>query len=83
MTTRENSTNNQEHKQSFMSRHWVTMIVLSVVAFYLITEHQAHLFGALPWLILLACPFIHIFMHRGHGGHARKHNHIGDKDGQP
>lgn len=36
--------------------------------FYLVTEHQAHLYGALPYLILLACPLMHLFMHRGHGG---------------
>jgi hypothetical protein len=23
----------------------------------------------LPWLILLSCPLLHVFMHRGHGGH--------------
>ena len=41
-----------------------------VLGFFLWTEHRAHLFGALPYLILLLCPLIHIFMHRGHGkGH--------------
>lgn len=38
-----------------------------VGGFYLFTEHQAHLFGALPYLILLACPLMHVFMHKGHG----------------
>jgi hypothetical protein len=27
----------------------------------------------LPWLILLACPLMHIFMHGGHGGHGDAH----------
>jgi uncharacterized membrane protein YgcG len=40
-----------------------------IAAFYLFTEHQAHLYGALPWLFLLACPLLHLFMHGGHGGH--------------
>jgi len=44
------------------------------IGFYLITEHQAHVYQALPWLIILACPFMHIFMHGGHGGHGG-HNH--------
>ena len=35
----------------------------------LTTEHRAHLLGVLPWLLLLACPFLHLFMHGGHGGH--------------
>ena len=43
----------------------------AVAAFYLWTEHRAHLLGALPWLIFLICPLLHFFMHgkHGHGGH--------------
>lgn len=48
-------------------RHWaVTAFVVVAVLFYLVTEHRVHFFGALPWLILLACPLLHIFMHGGH-----------------
>lgn len=25
--------------------------------------------AALPWLVVLACPLLHLLMHRGHGGH--------------
>jgi hypothetical protein len=39
---------------------------LAVVGFFLITEHTAHVFGILPYLLLLACPLMH-FMHHGHG----------------
>ena len=46
-------------------------LFIAVAAFFLWMEHRAHLFGILPYLILLACPFIHLFMHRGHGGHGR------------
>ena len=42
---------------------------LGIIAFFLITEHWAHLIPVLPWLLLLACPLIHLFMHGGHGGH--------------
>lgn len=42
-------------------------LLVSALAFYLLTEHRAHLFGALPFLIFLACPLMHLFMHRGHG----------------
>ena len=41
----------------------------AIAAFLLTTEHRAHLFGALPWLFLLACPFLHLFMHGGHTQH--------------
>ena len=43
---------------------------LAIAAFFLITEHAAHLFGMLPWLLLAACPLMHLFMHHGHGGHS-------------
>ncbi len=39
---------------------------LAIAGFFLITEHTAHVFGILPYLLLLACPLMH-FMHHGHG----------------
>ena len=52
------------------SKAWIGLIVLgAVAAFFLLAEHRAHLFGVLPYLLLLACPLMHLFMHRGHGGH--------------
>ncbi len=40
---------------------------LGIATFFLWEEHRAHLLGALPWVLLLACPVIHLFMHGGHG----------------
>lgn len=52
------------------SRSGVVLLgFLAVAAFFLLTEHTAHVFGALPWLLLAACPLMHLFMHGGHGGH--------------
>ena len=50
---------------------------LLIAAFYLLTEHTAHVFGVLPYLLILACPLMHLFMHHGHGGHVagRKVHH--------
>jgi hypothetical protein len=31
-------------------------------------RHNAHLVQLLPFLILLACPLMHLFGHDGHGG---------------
>ena len=47
-------------------------VFAAVGAFFLIAEHRAHLVPYLPWLLLLACPLMHIFHHRhgGHGSHA-------------
>lgn len=50
---------------------WICAAFLVIAAFFLITEHTAHLFGILPWLFLLACPLLHMLSHRGHGSHGR------------
>ncbi len=50
--------------------NWVLIGFLAIAAFFLFSEHRAHALGVLPFLLLLACPLMHIFMHRGHdGGH--------------
>ncbi|MDE2185051.1 MAG: DUF2933 domain-containing protein [Alphaproteobacteria bacterium] len=57
------------------------MVFLAIAGYFLVTEHSAHLALAvpyLPWLLLLACPLMHVFMHHGHGGHAddgHRHDH--------
>ena len=49
---------------------WSIMaIVMGIAGFFLWTEHRAHLFSFLPFLLLLACPIMHLFHHGGHGGH--------------
>ena len=40
-----------------------------VAGFFLVLEHRAHVLPYLPWLLLAACPLMHLFMHHGHGGH--------------
>jgi hypothetical protein len=56
-------------------------VALAVAAFYLLTEHTAHVFGLLPYLFVLACPLMHLFMHHGHGhgGHG-DHSSRSDDD---
>lgn len=48
----------------------VLIAFLAIVTFFLLTEHRAHTFGVLPWLLLLAFPLLHPFMHRVHGKRA-------------
>lgn len=45
----------------------VLLILVAVGGVYLLVEHWAHAAPYLPWLILLACPLMHVFMHGGHG----------------
>ena len=54
--------------------HWVLCGFIIVAAFFLFTEHRAHVFGFLPYALLLACPLMHLFMHGGHGGHSHGHS---------
>ena len=44
---------------------------LIVAGFFLATEHRAHVFGFLPFLLLLACPLLHLVAHGRHGGHGQ------------
>ncbi len=59
------------------------MVAIAVGGFYLVTEHTAHLLGSLPYLVFLACPLMHVFMHGGHrhGGHP--HGNSGNSDDEP
>lgn len=46
----------------------IAALSLALVAtFYLLREHLGHALGALPYLLLLACPLLHLF--HGHGSH--------------
>jgi hypothetical protein len=44
----------------------VATAALAGVAFYLLREHWAHALGFAPYLLFLACPLMHLFMHRRH-----------------
>ncbi|WP_461480691.1 DUF2933 domain-containing protein [Porticoccus sp.] len=46
------------------------LLLIAGASYFLLMEHRQHLFAALPYLILLLCPLMHLFMHRGHGGHS-------------
>jgi hypothetical protein len=63
---------------------WVLGGFLAVAAYFLITEHRAHVFAFLPYALFLACPLMHLFMHHGHGGrhdHSRHQAHRHDEQG--
>jgi len=66
-------------KKTISRAKWVFIGFIAIAAFFLIAEHKAHLSGWLSaygiWLLLLACPVMHLFMHGGHG-------HGGDGDHQ-
>jgi hypothetical protein len=64
------------------TRYEIALLVfLCVAAFFLITEHWAHVIPYLPFLLFLLCPLMHFFMH---GDHQESHHHGEDTaDWQP
>lgn len=54
---------------------WRTRVGIAAIGFtlvgvfYVLREHWGHTLGALPYLLILACPLLHLLMHRGHHDH--------------
>ncbi len=58
------------HPAFWRSRYALGLLVIGAVAtFFLLSQHRAHFLGALPYVLLLTCPLMHMFMHHGHGKH--------------
>ena len=53
---------------------WALSLAIAALGVYLLVAHTGHLFTALPYLLLVACPLMHVF---GHGKH--KHSKPDDK----
>ncbi len=61
------------------SRASIALLVLgAVAAFFLLSEHWAHALGVAPYLLVLACPLMHVFMHHGRG-HGHGHGSPDDR----
>lgn len=81
MTIGHESHTDREHRDQHARRIAKGWWVFAAIAlFYLLSEHRAHLFGILPYVLLLACPLMHVFMHGGH--HDRHGAHGKDKRGE-
>ena len=75
------ATESHAPRQTFQIPVWLAFCVfLAIAAFFLLEEHRAHIFGVLPYALLLLCPIIHLFMHRGHGTHGAAHS---EREGHP
>ena len=59
----------ERSRQRIFRSRMVLIGFMVIAGFFLLSEHRAHLFGVLPYLLLLACLLMHIFMHHGHGRH--------------
>ena len=48
-------------------RWWIALLGFLAIAVTMNwEEHRAHILGVLPYLFLLACPLMHLFMHGSH-----------------
>jgi len=54
----------------------------AIASLLLFSEHRAHIFGALIWLIPFSCIFLHMFMHGHHGRHHIHEQHDADHGGE-
>lgn len=62
----------------------VLVMVAAIAGFYLLREHWNHVAGNWVYLLLLACPLMHLFHghgeHGGHEGHGAPPNTPADKE---
>jgi hypothetical protein len=71
-----NDYSQHEHRPArfWKLRYSIVLSSLGAIGLYLLLrEHRAHVLEVLPFVLLLACPLMHVFMHRGHGGHHGDH----------
>lgn len=45
----------------------MTVVAVASAALFWLRDHWGHALGLAPYLLFLACPIMHLFMHRGHG----------------
>ena len=57
----------------------VTIVLIGAALYFLLVEHGKHTLPYLPFLIILLCPLMHLFMHKGHGDH----NHANNNSPEP
>ena len=48
---------------------WVLWLGLAAAVLWMLYRHNAHLVQLVPFLLVLACPLMHLFGHGRHGGH--------------
>ena len=58
-----------------MPSRWLVFCLYAgglALAAVLLVQHWVHVSPFVPVLVLLACPLMHVFMHKGHSHHRRK-----------
>lgn len=61
--------NHEKHRQEdrkfdgYVIGKWGAVLI---IAYYLWSEHRAHVIQFLPFVFILACPLMHFLIHRSH-----------------
>jgi hypothetical protein len=58
---------------------WLLWIGLAAAVGWLFFRHGEHLSRLFPFLILLACPLMHLFGHGHHKGHGGRGRHVDER----
>lgn len=53
----------------------VLVAFLAIAGFFIVSEHRAHAFGVLPYVLLFLSPLLHLFLHGRHGAHGGHRGH--------
>jgi hypothetical protein len=72
-----------EQRSFWKSKSGVAFLVFAIAGgYFLVTEHLAHTIYALPYLLILSCPLMHLFMHgnHSHDGSKQSNEGAGDKN---
>ena len=61
----------------FLGSQWglIATLVVAMIGAYLLWTHTGHVLAAVPYLLLLACPLMHVFGHRHGYGKSKEHAH--------
>ena len=59
---------------------WAALGLIAAASYFLLMEHTQHVFQFLPFMILLLCPLMHVFMHGSHGKHEHHEDTSHEKD---
>jgi hypothetical protein len=74
MAASDNHSDHPQHQPSPWRRPAVLagISLAVIVGFFFLREHWGHVLGLAPYLLLLACPLMHLL--HGHGDHVHAHH---------
>lgn len=59
---------------------WIILAGAAVPLVWLAVNHKVHVWAFAPYLLILLCPLMHLFIHKGHGDHGDHSDHDRKKD---